>query len=114
MIFNIQPATDIKIARRQANCFDRALTMEAQGYAVEVNDALQSGICYFVTNPEGVTYTVDPLLQTCNCPDFENRGDFCKHTMFVNLWNQKQEDLRDEAQVAAYEAELANCPLLRY
>jgi uncharacterized Zn finger protein len=39
---------------------------------------------------------------TCTCPDFEKHGDYCKHVwaMQINL----DEQAREEAQVAEYEA----------
>src|SRR5579871_4620794 len=108
MIFPIAEPQTLEQTRRQANCYYRALAMEEQGYTVDVVTELQSGECYLVTNPEGTTYTVDPLTGKCNCPDFVKHQDFCKHMLFVNQWEEKQTILRDEATAAYYEELIAN------
>lgn len=39
---------------------------------------------------------------TCTCPDFEKHKDYCKHTMALEA--VLEEEAREEAQVAEYEA----------
>jgi hypothetical protein len=39
---------------------------------------------------------------TCTCPDFQNFGNYCKHTMALEI--VLDEEAREEAQVAEYEA----------
>ena len=106
-----------QILTEQANIARRAETLYAQGYTLEVNNALTSGPVYLMTSPEGNTYAVDPLAKRCNCPYFEKRNAHlkdepfgkripCKH--FLGL-EQLKEDIAIEAQQVAqcdYEAEL--------
>jgi hypothetical protein len=85
MIFNIAEPKTQDAVRRQANCYHRALSMEAAGYTVELV-SIESGDYYRVTSPAGDVYAADPMLGTCQCADFAKHGDTCKHLMFVNLW----------------------------
>jgi len=55
--------------------------LKAQGLKpVKISDGL-----YSVPSGSraGVAYTVDPVEMTCSCPDFQYRGNRCKHLLAV-------------------------------
>ena len=79
-----------------------AKKMSDQGYTWEADT---NGVTFYVTNPEGVEYTVNPdtdeILAYCNCP-FAKENGFCKHIVWL-----RDELAREEADRARWEAEAA-------
>jgi SWIM zinc finger len=102
----------INEARRSANSYAKAKTMTADGYAW---NELASKL-YRVFKPENTTqdkadYIVDTMLTHCSCPDFESNGVFCKHTLWIGLELEKQDDAANmEWQCAIWEEQ--NLPML--
>jgi hypothetical protein len=87
MLLNLSAPKDAPSALRFCKCAEKSATMKAEGYTMvpllDVEDAV------FVHKPNdenGVYvggYAIDLRAKSCNCPDFANRGDFCKHLLFV-------------------------------
>lgn len=88
--------------RTLANIARRAQQLWENGYTAEL---FTTGF-YFVTSPEGKTYSVicdDIMGYECTCPAFTTYGE-CKHHLAVSRLVQ------DEQQAAEYDARAAYDP----
>ena len=84
-------------ALRYARTADKAAALLTQGYEFLMLEAIQ---VVSVIRPEGGNYFLDLISEECNCPDFANRGDYCKHLL---AWEAIETAARDEAICAEWE-----------
>ena len=96
---------NISNARRQANCFTKAQTMFAEGYTFNVlANKMYRIFKPGVSHDEPASYVVDMLMKSCTCPDFCKHGDYCKHTMFIEM-ELENDAANMEAQCKQWEEE---------
>ncbi len=97
-MFTVPAPKNPQDAALQARVLQRALYLWQDGYDYDAVTELQAVAYYLVHSPEGKTYTVDPLIGTCDCPFFEEHK-YCKHSLAIE---------QELEAVARYEAEDAN------
>ena len=91
---------NIDQARRQISRTERAKEIIEAGYTFSFDDEADT---VAVCKPGRLAADYFILDGKCDCQDFQNHGDFCKHTLAAGL---VQEEARAEAQAAAYDAEM--------
>src|SRR5690348_3836483 len=91
---------DINQARRQADRYQRALRMSAQGYTFRADE--DAAEVYLVDKPDGTVHCVQVQIPACSCVDFQKHEEPCKHIHFVNL------ELENAQQVLEYEERVRN------
>ena len=110
-MFNITESN----AARYFRCADRASRLLSEGYKIVEGRCVMpntpgAAFLFSVVSPALNAYSVNLAEVTCNCPDFEKNGDFCKHLIFVaetekdnaEMWNAicGEVDARAELQAA--------------
>lgn len=96
----MKDVSDIGQARRQIAVWEKAVKLFQQGYTAY--ETAQKGV-WGVYSPEGKAYTVNLNEQTCDCPDFVKREDYCKHV--VGLHYQLDKEAEEDALCAQAEVE---------
>ena len=99
---NSQP-TNINTARREANSYAKAEEIIKEGYSF--TDELGDGTLIAVVKPGRLAASYWITDGECDCPDFMQRGTFCKHTMAHSI--KQDEEKMMEALCAEWEAEQA-------
>ena len=94
---------DIQTALRHALRLERAKQILAEGYTFWKDPEFDIiGVC-----KPGRLYAHYWIHEgTCDCPDFEQYGDLCKHTLAVDI--QNAEDAAIDAQAAQWAEGEAN------
>ena len=91
--------------RELANVNTRAQRLFTDGYKIST----PNGYPAFreLTSPEGVTYSVDTIFETCSCPYFtKNEGKkMCKHLLGWETLEKAQEDEEARLQAMCDEAD---------
>ena len=82
---------NINTARREANCYTKALQIIKEGYTF-TKDADSEVIAVCKPGQLAASYWINMISEGCDCPDFQKHGTFCKHTMANDL-------IEDEAKM---------------
>jgi hypothetical protein len=100
------PVKTIEQARRQAFVAERVQAMHAgsEYHWYDCGNGVYGVAKRAFSAQPDTAYTVELQPVSCDCPDFEKHGDFCKHTVY--LWEQLDRQ-EVEAMCAAYEEEEA-------
>ena|SRR5579871_3222095 len=99
---------DAQDAAFQVRVLERGKRLIEDGY--KLNEWETRPGTYFVHSPKGDSYIVDTTLNDCTC-ECCNGKKYCKHLIACHYDQVAQEDARDAARVAAYEAEQDACLL---
>ena len=96
MYMLITPA-NINEARRLANSYAKAEEIIKEGYQFTFENSGSIAVC----KPGRLAASYWIVDGECDCPDFLNRGTFCKHTLANRILREEEESL--EAQCAEYD-----------
>lgn len=94
-MFNLPEPQTIEEARRQINTVDRAKEILKAEYTFWLDDdSIYVAVCK--PGQMAASYFIDITgdIPTCNCPDFEHRGNYCKHTLAWKLWEATVEEAK--------------------
>src|SRR5689334_19829158 len=97
---------DAHQALRQAKSFEKAQEIIQAGYYFEEDKEIDT---VYVVKPG--KWSADYFIYEgkCDCPDFTQRGEFCKHTLAWQILQKQKAD--EEAMIAQYEKEQAACEI---